>query len=194
VSDVTEREGCFLILHGFTGSGPDHWQSWLADRLARDGRDVRYPDLPDPDHPEIGRWLDALNAELATLDPARLVVLAHSAGALLWLHHAARTLLRSASRVLLVAPPGPSWRDPAVTGFIPVPLDADGVRTAAGETRIVAGDDDPYGDIADVRDYALTLGVPIDVIPGGGHLNTVSGHGPWPDVERWALDGGALAG
>ncbi len=27
----------FLILHGYLGSGPDHWQTWLAARLRAAG-------------------------------------------------------------------------------------------------------------------------------------------------------------
>ena len=33
----------FLILHGYLGSGPDHWQSWLAGRLRAAGERVAYP-------------------------------------------------------------------------------------------------------------------------------------------------------
>ena len=53
----------YLILHGWQGSGPDHWQTWLADRLRADGHDVRYPALPDPDHPRLADWLRALDTE-----------------------------------------------------------------------------------------------------------------------------------
>jgi uncharacterized protein len=181
---------CFLLLHGYTGSGLEHWQTWLARRLAARGHEVRFPTLPDPDDPVLDRWLEALSADLATSDPEGLVVLAHSAGALLWIHHAARSDHRTAKRVLLVAPPGPAWSNPAVTGFMPVPLDDEAIRRAAADTRLVAADNDPYAAVADVRRYAMSLRVPLHIIPGGGHLNTDSGHGPWPAVERWALRGG----
>ena len=39
--------GNVLIVHGLGGSGPDHWQTWLASRLAARGVSVSYPDLPD---------------------------------------------------------------------------------------------------------------------------------------------------
>ena len=39
----------FLILHGLSGSGPGHWQRWLAERLAQDGHTVHLPELPDRD-------------------------------------------------------------------------------------------------------------------------------------------------
>ena len=53
----------FLILHGWEGSGPEHWQSWLAERLRAAGEVVAYPALPDPYAPRLGAWLRALDAE-----------------------------------------------------------------------------------------------------------------------------------
>ena len=43
----------YLILHGLGGSGPGHWQTWLAARLRADSERVAYPDLPDPDLPSL---------------------------------------------------------------------------------------------------------------------------------------------
>ena len=39
----------YLILHGYQGSGPGHWQTWLAGRLRSGDAKVHYPDLPDAD-------------------------------------------------------------------------------------------------------------------------------------------------
>src|SRR5439155_5817917 len=96
----------FLILHGYAGSGPGHWQTWLAGRLRALDATVAYPDLPDAEAPQLRSWLEALDGELAALaDPP--VVLCHSLACLLWLHHAA-TGGRPAERLLLVAPPSPA--------------------------------------------------------------------------------------
>ncbi len=54
--------GPFLILHGLEGSGPGHWQPWLAERLAARGLEVEFPGLPDPSDPDPDAWLDALAA------------------------------------------------------------------------------------------------------------------------------------
>jgi len=61
------RRPCYLILHGYQGSGPGHWQTWLAGRLRSGDAAVHYPDLPDADHPQLRAWLDALDAELAAI-------------------------------------------------------------------------------------------------------------------------------
>jgi predicted alpha/beta hydrolase family esterase len=171
-----------LILHGWTGSGPEHWQTWLAARLRARGRDVRYPCLPDPDEPRLDRWLAALEDELDAAGPGA-TVLCHSLACVLWFHHAARRP-EPAGRVLLVAPPGPDRPEPAMATFFPPPFDADAVRAAAGETTLVFGDDDPYCPERADRAYP---GLDAVHVPGGAHLNTDAGYGPWPFVEEWAL-------
>jgi uncharacterized protein len=177
----------FLIVHGLGGSGPLHWQSWLAEALREQGESVAYPDLPDPDEPSLDAWLAALERELAGQDPNGLVAACHSLGAVTWLHLAARTERKLAERVLLVAPPSAGAGVPEIAEFVPPPLDARGVARAAASTRVVCADSgDPYRP----EGHALfqPLGVPIDVIEGGGHLNPETGYGPWPAVERWCLD------
>ena len=179
----------FLIVHGFGGSGPDHWQTWLAGELERRGERVAYPTLPSPDAPRLDRWLIALDEQLGALSGQEVVVLAHSCGASLWLHYAARRLRRPAvQRVLLVAPPGPTWRDPAVHGLAPAPLDPAGLAASASRTRLVFGQDDPYCSVDEARAYARALGIAADEIHGGAHLNTAAGYGRWDAVLAWALD------
>ncbi len=177
----------FLILHGYQGSGPGHWQTWLAGRLRAADAQVAYPDLPDPDQPQLRSWLDALAGELDALGVPP-VVLCHSLACLLWLHHAA-VGGAPASRVLMVAPPTPRIELEPLQSFLPPPLDAGALRTSAPEgVRLVCSDDDPYcPEGADVA-YA-SLGLPTDVIPGRGHLNPDAGLGPWPEVEAWAREG-----
>jgi predicted alpha/beta hydrolase family esterase len=171
----------FLILHGLQGSGPGHWQTWLAARLRADGERVAYPDLPDADMPSLPAWREKLDGELAAL-PGACVVVCHSLACLLWLHHIAEGGA-PAERALLVAPPSESSGVPEIAGFFPVPQPALG-----GGGRLVCSDNDPYCPEGAANVYA-GLGIPIDVIPGKGHMNNEAGYGPWPAVEAWCLDG-----
>lgn len=180
-----------LLVHGHTGSGPRHWQSWLAGELARIGAVVDVPQFTEPDHPNLEVWLAELTHHLeAAPEAAERVVLAHSCGASLWMHHAAR--LKDAGlrfdRVLLVAPPGPRWREPDVRGFTPTPLDAAGIRRAAAWTQLVVGDNDECCSVDESMQMAATLQIDLDVIAGGAHLNTAAGYGPWPSVLDWVSD------
>jgi uncharacterized protein len=171
----------FLILHGYQGSGSGHWQHWLVGRLMEAGAHVAFPRLPNPEAPDLHAWLYALDAELDAL-PTDPVVVCHSLGCLLWLHHRAAGGRRSA-RLLLVAPPSRTGAPSALAPFFPVPLRH--LRRA----RLVCSDDDPYCPEGAVRVYGNRLGLPADVIPGGGHLNPDAGFGPWPSVEDWCLRG-----
>jgi uncharacterized protein len=177
----------FLLIHGIEGSGPEHWQSWLATRLHARGLDVAYPSLPDADSPQVERWLDALDAELAGMPVAETTVLCHSLGSLLWLHHAARHPQQQVARALLVSPPQPDHEEPPSVGFRPTPLDRDGVAAAARETRLVCSTDDPWCPPVTSRRIGETTGIPIDWLENAGHINTDAGYGPWLDVEAWAL-------
>jgi hypothetical protein len=57
----TPIERGFLLLHGWQNHRPaGHWQHWLAGQLTALGYEVAYPQLPDPDHPDLERWLAEL--------------------------------------------------------------------------------------------------------------------------------------
>jgi uncharacterized protein len=173
----------FLILHGLNASGPGHWQTWLAARLRADGERVAYPDLPDADLPSLHAWRDALEGELAALPAGGAIVVCHSLACLLWLHHVAEGG-QQADRVLLVAPPSESAGIPEIAGFFPVPLP----RLADG-ARLVCGDNDPYCSEGADTLYGEPLGIPVDVLPGVGHIYPDTGFGPWPAAEAWCLEG-----
>jgi predicted alpha/beta hydrolase family esterase len=174
-------ERTFVIVHGWFGNGPEHWQTWLAARLAERGERVLYPGLPEPDEPRLDRWLAALDHALHAVE-GEAHVLCHSLGCVLWFHHAARAPAPVA-RALLVAPPG-LLTDPAVASFYPVPYDASTVEAAAGETLLVCSDGDPYCPERADRAYP---GLETVLVDGGGHLNTDAGYGPWPWIEEHAL-------
>ncbi|MFI9001663.1 RBBP9/YdeN family alpha/beta hydrolase [Streptomyces sp. NPDC053541] len=177
----------FLVLHGFQNHRPPgHWQHWLAGALAERGHEVRYPQLPEPDAPRLADWLTALDEHgTRPAGDGEFVVLAHSLGVLLWLRALAAGRAPEADRVLLVAPPSPQVTAsiPEIAGF------ADGLDLAAvrpkAPTRLVYGDGDPYcAEGADVP-YGIPLGLDLDHVPGGGHLNPDHGYGAWPDVLAW---------
>ena len=135
------RRPAYLFLHGYLGSGPGHWQTWLAGRLRSGEASVYYPDLPDAESPQLRSWLEALERELDSIRGSP-VVLCHSLACLLWLHHAALGG-KPASRVLMVAPPSQAGAPDALAPFFPVPLDGAALAASAPEgVRIVCSDND----------------------------------------------------
>jgi uncharacterized protein len=182
----------FLILHGWLGSGPEHWQTWLVARLREGGHHVQYPELPACDEPCPDRWGMAFRSELGRLaarqDRERVVV-AHSLGCVLWLREAAAVApSRRVDRVALVAPPCPGAAIAELARFYPTGADRGAVQLAAGATRLVCSDGDPYcpGDGA-ARHWGDPLGLPVDLLPGAAHINVEAGYGPWPEMEAWCV-------
>jgi serine hydrolase len=175
-----------VLLHGWQGSGPDHWQTWLAERLREAEREVRYPDLPEPGHPSLQRWLTALRTNLDGLADDGFDIVAHALGAVLWLHHTATSdACPRPARVALIAPPSPQTTAAEVAEFFPPPLDIDTVRRAADGTVLVGGEDDPYTPEGIAAAYGRPLKMPTTVVPGGGHLNPEAGYHQWPAVLDW---------
>jgi len=195
----------FLILHGWGGNKPEHWQEHLARELRDVNADVRAPKMPNPMSPDPMAWMEALHQALSEIPKdATLTVLAHSLGAINWIRHAAMVegmVERpgpQAERVLLVAPPyvmreiPPLDAPPGAADFFPPTLSKIGIAALARETVLVASDTDDYATFDQSSAYADGLGIRIEKLPGGGHISPYYGYGEWPWVLDWCLRRAAL--
>ena len=188
----------FLILHGWGGNKPAHWQEWLAAELEQAGTKVYYPKMPNPGEPCLAAWLTTIHDQVRSLPSARVTVLCHSLGAISWMHYVTSVQSQIADRVLLVAPPyvsreiPPADTPPGINGFFPPPLDASAIRRAAGETSIIYGENDCYGTEDQTKAYADKLEVPMHMLPAAGHVSPYWGYGDWPWVRKWCLGRASL--
>ncbi|MFZ7945009.1 RBBP9/YdeN family alpha/beta hydrolase [Neobacillus sp. 19] len=184
------KEQSFLIIHGLGGSGPNHWQTWLAHELTERNYHVSYPTFSHFDSPNKSVWLAELDAAIQTLPAGhQLTVITHSLGCLLWLHYTAIYPKRIAEQVILVAPPSPAIVLSQANSFYPVPLQGNRLSRAAEDTLFIHSTNDPYCSMKDAKSY-LSLGYPSIVLPDSGHINTDSGHGKWPWIlEQCLVDG-----
>jgi predicted alpha/beta hydrolase family esterase len=194
----------FLILHGYENRRPaSHWQRWLSLELTARGHDVRYPQLPDPDHPDLRRWRDLALANLATLTEGTTTVIAHSASALLWLHEQSSGSGVKVDRVALVAPPEASIAREleAVRAFAWPPEQGGGVQgggvqgggvqdraprlhLGADDAIVVVGTGDPFAPngAAGIAPFVDARTVELE---GAGHITPATGFGPWPEMLAW---------
>ena len=187
----------FLLLHGWGGNKPEHWQEHLHRGLTAADAIVHYPKMPEPAAPDLAAWQDALTAALAALPEGPLTVLAHSLGSINWMHYAAKVNgtggRQIADRVLLVAPPyvlpqaPPLDAPPGAADFFPPPLDPAAMQAIARETTLVASDTDDYATYDQSAGLAAKLGVPIQLLKGAGHISPYYGYGEWPWVLEWCL-------
>ena len=191
---MSNKNRSTLILHGWSGNKPEHWQEHLAATLTNAGQTVHYPKLPEPTAPNLELWIAGQEAAFAAAgDPDSLTVVCHSLGAITYLHVAARAGRKLAERVLLVAPPYvvpgiPPWSAPAtVDMFFPPPLSAAAIAQAATTTHLVGGNDDDYATWEQMETYAKRLEIASTMLTGAGHISPYWGYGKWDWVENWCL-------
>lgn len=179
----------FVILHGWENRRPaDHWEHWLHDELRARGLDVDYPQLPDPDTPDLDTWLELLDG-LVTGGERPVTLLVHSLAASLWLTHLARGGSPGrVTRLALVAIPAPAVLSPTVVAsFIEHPPT---ISALPGVEQIVFdGEGDPYSPGGVRASYDIDPSIPVEPVAAGGHLTPDSGFGPWPRILEWALSG-----
>ena len=169
-----------LLLPGWLGSGPAHWQTRWAqlhgDRLVQQH---------DWTTPLRGDWICELEA--AVLQAAFPVLLgAHSLGC----HLAAgwAGISRNAHRVtgaLLVAPPDLAREDlpPALQSWQRYAL-----QRMPFPTRLISSTDDPYCSPEAAARMALAWGSRHTEAGALRHINAESGLGDWPRGRDWLLE------
>jgi predicted alpha/beta hydrolase family esterase len=167
-----------LVVAGHEGPGEAHWQSRLIAKLSA-ARLVEQDDwLYGSLDVAVNRLVDAV-----TQATKPVVFVAHSAGTILIAHAIpalrVQGLLGRAKGGFLVAPPneqslrGLKGIDPK---FIPIPRDPLPFPSA-----LIASSNDPHSSLEDSSDLALAWGSKLIEAGPAGHINTASGHGPWPE-------------
>jgi Predicted esterase of the alpha/beta hydrolase fold len=179
----------FVILHGWENRRPsDHWEHWLHDELVARGYEVDYPQLPDPDTPDLETWLGILD-DLITRDDRPVTLVAHSLATNLWVTHLARGgSTGSVTRLALVAVPAPSALEGTVVeSFVAAPARIPALPGV--EQRVFEGEGDEYAGRGVSVEFDVDDDVPVELVPGGGHLIPASGFGPWSRMLEWAMLG-----
>lgn len=162
-----------LLIPGFNGSGPDHWQTlWEARR--DDCRRVEQDDWHDP-RPAI--WAARIDAAVREAD-GPLVVVAHSLGCAALAHWASETpdAGQLVAAALVVAPcdverPG---APECIARFAPMPGSALPFRTT-----VVASSNDPFATAARARCFSERWGAALVEVGAQGHINAASGLDDW---------------
>ena len=162
-----------LILPGWQGSGPSHWQSlWTrqyADQLVEQHDWVR---------PLRGDWLARLDDVMSDLSGPVFLV-AHSLGCIqvaAWAQTSAQC--HKVKAALLVAP-GDVEASPVQDVFSswrPIALNA-----LPFKSILIGSENDPYCTLARAEQFALAWGSEFLNLGECGHVNAESNLGDWPE-------------
>ena len=174
-----------LIVPGLRDHVADHWQTLLAARLPHS----RTVTPLGGDGIDLAPRIEAIEREAVAIE-GPLILVAHSAGAVMVAHWAVHTQ-RPVLGALLATPPDLDWPLPDgyptmevldAAGWLPVP------RSPLPFASIVAASrNDPLADFEDVVEMARCWGARLEDIGAAGHLNPASGYGPWPLAE-WLIE------
>jgi predicted alpha/beta hydrolase family esterase len=174
-------ETTFVIVPGLRDHVDDHWQTRLAERLARLARVLTVPRLGKDVLP-VAAWAEALDRTVkAATGPVYLV--AHSAGVMITAQWARKAAVRIEG-ALLATPPDlvtpmpegyPSLDLLAANGWLPTPR-----QPLPFPAVVVASTNDPLARFERVKAMAADWQARLVNVGAVGHLNPASGHGEWP--------------
>ncbi len=167
-------EADILILPGLGGSGPDHWQSRWDAKLPT----ARLVDQSDFEQPNLDAWRTRLIEEVMRAERP-VILVAHSLGALAVAH--AAPLLRDlpVRGAFLVAPP--SREVVAALPSVDPAFAEEPMEPLPFPSLVIASRDDPFAPYPDSERLAGSLGAELVDAGNSGHINSESGHGPWPE-------------
>ena len=125
-----------------------------------------------------------LHASICGIGNGQVVLAGHSLACATIGHYAAKhgACEGRVAAAFLVAPSdveAPTY-PPGSTGFDPMPLQRLPFRSV-----VVASTDDPFVTLERAEFFAASWGSRLIKIADAGHINTASGHGPWPEGEAW---------
>lgn len=174
-------EATLLIVPGYKGSGPAHWQSWLQQQVPGATR----VDGIDWNAPILAQWAGRVRDTLASVaQPIRVV--AHSFGCLAAVVAAADRPDRVAD-LILVAPADPARFD--FVGLRPESLhptsrslcEALPLRDLGVNGCLVASRNDTWLEFGKAHELATAWGIAFHDGGATGHINEQSGFGAWPE-------------
>ena len=160
-----------LVLPGYGGSGPGHWQTrWEArygyTRVEQD----------DWERPDLDAWKRGLRDAMAGV-AGPVVLVAHSLACALVAHVAGDGLAARVAGALLVAPADVEeivHLLPEIASFVPMPL-----ARLPFPAIVVTSATDPYVEPARARAFAEGWGARLVELPDAGHINAESNLGDW---------------
>lgn len=167
-----------LVVPGLRDHVANHWQTLFAAKLERTRT------VPPLEHDRLSRTarVAAIERELALID-GPVVIVAHSAGAIMTAHWAASGTRRIEGALLATPadletpmpagyPTVASLRD---NGWLPLPR-----QPLPFPSIVAASIDDPLASFERTSELARTWGSQLVNLGPVGHLNPASGFGEWP--------------
>ena len=176
-----------IVLHGARGGPDTNWFPWLHAALDAESIEVLCPHFPTPHGQSLDAWLNSYDRAVESLPAAPTILVGHSLGAAFALRLVERAAKPFAGLFLaapFVGALGLPDYDTINQSFFAAPINWSEIRGRMGRAcRCWAGDDDPYVPLSRSQDVADGLETRLEIVPGGGHLNSESGFNTFPRLR-----------
>lgn len=165
----------YLIVPGFTNSGPEHWQTFIQRKY---GNVVRV-EQDDWNRPSAD-WVEKL-AQTINETEGDIVLLGHSCGAVAVSQWAIAHSVDRVKALVLVAPADVDAQEAIepIRQQRPLPT-----KNLGYKSLLIHSDNDEHLDESRACELASQWGCKAYLITGGGHLHTAAGYGEWLEGER----------
>lgn len=184
VTGMKSSQVDILIVPGWQDSGQDHWQS----RWERNLKTARRVIQDDWDNPDVEAWGNRI-AKFAGGATQPAVVVAHSLGVPAVVYNADKLKAHGVIGAFLVAPADVEfahfWPDTGGERWPPKKGHGGFARMPENKlpfpAHLIVGNNDLYCAQSRAEILAAKWGAKLTDAGEVGHINIVSGHGPWPE-------------
>ncbi|MDX7998664.1 alpha/beta hydrolase [Xenorhabdus sp. Reich] len=164
-------EKTYLIVPGYTNSGPDHWQSYLERKYSN----IIRVQQSDWNSPIREKWINRLD-ETIEKTSGEIFLIGHSCGAVTVTQWAAERKCSRIKGALLVAPADIDSPDAPSEIQVQRPM---AMSPLPFPSTIVCSDNDEFLSLEKARTLANCWKSDLIVLPGAGHIHTAAGYGEW---------------
>ncbi|MFH0954516.1 MAG: alpha/beta hydrolase [Candidatus Micrarchaeota archaeon] len=175
-----------LLVHGWGGTHPKHWQAWLQKELEKSGHEVFFPLLPKADDPIETDWVNEI-LKLPVKWDSNTILVGHSLGV--------PTILRCLEKLkpsqkigeaILVAGFCRDLKIPEIANFVNHPFDWNKIKKQCAKFVAIISDNDPYVPLYQSMFVCERLGIVPIIEKNGGHI-TAPQFGPYPKLLELIL-------
>jgi predicted alpha/beta hydrolase family esterase len=165
----------YLIVPGFTNSGPNHWQTFIQRKYSNVIR-VEQDDWNSPSAIWVGKLTQTINET-----EGDILLVGHSCGAVAIAKWAVSHSVERVKALILVAPADVDAEDAIepIREQRPLPTKKLGYKSL-----LIHSDNDKHLHKSRACELASRWGCETRLICGGGHLHTDAGYGEWLEGEQ----------
>lgn len=173
-----------FIFHGTGGNPQENWFPWLERELKKLGIEVFVPRFPTPEGQSLENWIKAFEPYQKFVNETSVFV-GHSIGPAMILRLLELRNKPIGGGILVSAFDGIigiEYFDNLNKTFVVPSFNWEKIKRNCRKFVMLSGDNDPYVPLKFPRRIAKKLGVLLQLVKKGGHLNATAGFTKFPEV------------